>query len=741
MSRPVAAALVLGVMGLVAALFVDVDTDARILGADSMAAAALDTPQGRHLTLAVIGPDRTARAATLGAIAEALEGHPGIAWINTGPEPPDDALIDWLWQNRLRLAPPPAEAFQAEAMADQLRAARDAMTSAHGAAFGARLLADPLGSFKHLLDRAGTEGQLEARDGIWQARDDTAAIAFAAFPETAYDETGTLALIADAKAAFEASRADDQRFLIMGARAISARVGARIAEGATWTGVLSGVALLFWLAWIARRPVTLALCLLPLGIGLVGATLTVQIAFGSIHAVALGFGGALTGLALDYPLHMMAHSRDRRWTARLVVTSSATTALAFAALLGTGLPALAQIGTFVAAGLVFAALASLWLGQVTPTLGLRTPPAARLIWPIPHRTAVYGVIAVVGGILLTQWDVLRSDPAQIITLPESVTGDLADLRAMVDLPDERHMILLGSGDAEAALQAGEKLAPVLSGLAQEGVIGTHRMLADWLPSQARQSAPLPPPSDVLDTARTALQSLGMRPAFAETIAAEYAAARNSPPVTLTDLGAFPALAPATGLIGPRGGLVLLTKVDDPARLSQSIAALNDPEIRLIDVKAGIRAGLVSHRDAALRWLAGGALGACALLLLMAPRRARVPDVALTVAASLALTVGITATAFGGLDLFQIVALTLVTGIGVDYALFMRMAPDRTKLHDAAGSVGLCAVSTLIAFGIMAFSSVKLLSGIGTTVVCGVVFMLALSFASQSDETMPESHDR
>ena len=82
---------------------------------------------------------------------------------------------------------------------------------------------------------------------------------------------------------------------------------------------------------------------------------------------------------------------------------------------------------------------------------------------------------------------------------------------------------------------------------------------------------------------------------------------------------------------------------------------------------------------------------------------------------------------GLLSLFDLMALTLVAGLGLDYALFYSKNHQRGNEADlekaqgaTARAVLLCALSSLLVFGILACSSVPLLQGIGTTVACGVV---------------------
>jgi len=73
------------------------------------------------------------------------------------------------------------------------------------------------------------------------------------------------------------------------------------------------------------------------------------------------------------------------------------------------------------------------------------------------------------------------------------------------------------------------------------------------------------------------------------------------------------------------------------------------------------------------------------------------------------------------SLFNLFALLLVLGIGVDYGLFFFMAGDR-RVSTSLG-VTLSAVTTLLAFGLLAISSTEIVHAFGFTVTAGIVTAL------------------
>jgi predicted exporter len=110
------------------------------------------------------------------------------------------------------------------------------------------------------------------------------------------------------------------------------------------------------------------------------------------------------------------------------------------------------------------------------------------------------------------------------------------------------------------------------------------------------------------------------------------------------------------------------------------------------------------------------------------RRAAWRVIAPTVVASAAVCalfgwVGIT------FNLFTVLALLLVLGIGIDYGIYLY--EEREEATRAWVAVSLSAMSTLLSFGLLAFSRTPALQIFGLTMLCGVglAWLLAPSFNS------------
>jgi predicted exporter len=78
-------------------------------------------------------------------------------------------------------------------------------------------------------------------------------------------------------------------------------------------------------------------------------------------------------------------------------------------------------------------------------------------------------------------------------------------------------------------------------------------------------------------------------------------------------------------------------------------------------------------------------------------------------------------------LFHLIALMLVAGLGLDYALFFeRAARDRKEQVRTFHALLACSVSTFMVFALLATSTLPVLRAIGLPVAIGVVSNFFLS---------------
>jgi len=83
-----------------------------------------------------------------------------------------------------------------------------------------------------------------------------------------------------------------------------------------------------------------------------------------------------------------------------------------------------------------------------------------------------------------------------------------------------------------------------------------------------------------------------------------------------------------------------------------------------------------------------------------------------------LTLALLGIAGQGLQLFHLLALMLLLGIGVDYGIFLQ-EPDSQRDGTAWLAVGISALSTLLSFGLLGLSQTPALRAFGLTMAMGI----------------------
>ncbi len=713
-------------LGALAVATVRVDSDARaLLGGDAATERALDTPEGRALTVAIVSPDRDARTVLARQIAADLTKDPLVARVTLAPASPSQGAGDWLWQHRFALAPPPAEAFSPQALASEMRGARAALTTLAGAPFAARYLLDPTGSYRRIIDslKAARALSLPVDRGVPQARDDSAALFFVELADRPFDVAAQAEFDSRLRDRVQAAGAEA---LLVGPRSISAAISQDIAGRAQLSSGIASALVLAWLAVMLRSARGIVAVLLPPALGFAVAVLAVQAVFGSAHVLALGFGGALMGLAADYPLHLMAHGgRGDAHVRHCVRLGAATTSIAFLSLTVAGIPAIGQVGLFVAVGLAAAATAALWVAAELPEVRLGGGWSA----PFPgsrHKLSLLFAIAVVAAAGI--WMLPDRGAVALVDMPPRLRAEIGQLDRMIGLPSGRHAVEVTGATLGAVLDEQARLRPELERAQASRRIGGFEMLSDYLPERPATTV-LPTPEALSEALAKPMAEADLRPDFRNRIVSAYRAALAGREVRPDDAAPVADLAAAGALVRAQDGEfrapVLLRDVREPDALKAAIDALDDPAIRFVDRQSEIVAGIDRLTGRVRLCLGIGIAAALAFLLATERRRRAVVEIVTGCAAAALATAWLAGMVSGGLDVFQVMALALVVGIGIDYGLLLTLSDDALS-GAAARSVLLCASTTLIAFISMALSGVGVLEDMGTTVAVGVIAMLLVS---------------
>jgi predicted exporter len=705
----------------------------------------------RLILIGIDGAPQEALAQASRRLAAGLRNHAGFVSVENGEDIGAAQDREFLWRNRYLLSDAVTpERFSAIALRERLEEYLRLLASPAGALARRILPGDPSGELLHILERFEGQARPARRNGVWFSPDGRRALLIAQTRAAGYDIDAQERALAAIRSAFAPAGAAEARLLMTGPGVFSVSTRATIRGDALRFFVIAAVLIAALLLAIFRSPRVLALALLPVATGAAAGIAAVSLGFGAVHGVTLGFGITLLGEGVDYSIYLLTQSApgtapqralDRIWpTLRLGVLTSIC---GFSAMLLSGFSGLAQLGMFSITGLVVAALVTRW---VLPSLlppGFTAPAAAacgpwalaavRRAPALRYPLLVMVVLAV--AVLAAGRGSLWTDDLSTLS-PVSRSAQLLDqqLRRDIGAPDVGHLVVIHAPQEDAVLQAAEAVGASLRGAARAGLLDGYESPSDYLPSrrtqQARRAA-LPDPAVLRANLERALAGLPYRREVFEAFLKDAAATKEMPFIERGSLRGTRLALRLESLLGSRYdgwvAMLPLRGVTDAAGIARRIAAPPGARAVMLDLKGESDRLYRTYRTEALTYSLAGAAAIVLLLLasLRSPQRVFVVLAPLT--AAVLVTAGALVLAGFQLSIFHLVGLLLVVAVGSNYSLFFdRQAPSGWDRERTIVSLLFANVTTLIGFGLLAFSGVPVLHDIGLTVGMGALLALVFS---------------
>jgi predicted exporter len=714
----------------------------------------------RLMLIGIEGAPLEALALASKRLAAELRKHQSFVSVDNGEDTGSGKDRDFLWRNRYLLSPAVTpERFSADALRKSLVEHLQLLGSPAGMMVRRILPGDPSGELLHIVERLEGQAKPAMRGGVWFSRDSGRALLVAQTRAAGYDIDAQEQALALVHGAFgQAAGASGAKLLLAGPGVFSVSTRAAIRGDALRFSLIATALIAAVLLAIYRSPRVLGLGLLPVASGAAAGVAAVSLGFGAVHGITLGFGVTLIGEGVDYAIYLFTQTApgiaphralDRIWpTLRLGVLTSIC---GFSAMLFSGFTGLAQLGLFSITGLIVAVAVTRWVlpdllphGFAASAVAAFGPGAMAAVRHAPAlRYPLLLAVVLAAVVLAVPRGPLWSDDLASLS-PVSRPDQMLDqqLRQDIGAPDVRYLVVIHAPEVEAALQASEALGAILRRASQTGLLEGYESPADYLPSRqaqrARQAA-LPAPAVLRANLERALRDLPYRRRVFEPFLKDAAAVKDMP---LIDRGSLQdtrlALRLDTLLVKRENGWVAmlpLRGVTDAAGIARDIAAPAGTRAVLLDLKRESDQLYWTYRGEALMY---SLLGAAAIVVLLfaslrSPRR--VFDVLAPLAAAVLVTAGALVLSGFQLSIFHLVGLLLVVAVGSNYSLFFdRQAPSGGDRERTIVSLLFANVTTMIGFGLLAFSKVPVLHDIGLTVGMGAILALAFSaILSRRDE--------
>ena len=504
-----------------------------------------------------------------------------------------------------------------------------------------------------------------------------------------------------------------------------------------------GVILLIVSVFRSVRP--LLLSLLSIAIGALAGTVVTLLLFGELHLMTLVMSMSIIGISADYTIYYlterMVHGAEHSpWQSLAKVRNALllallTTVVAYLFMMLAPFPGIRQMAVFAAAGLSASCLTVMfWHPWLCRGMPVRPVPLRGIMqrwlnaWRdgkalsvgLPVALALLSAI----GIASLRVD---DDIARLQALPQDILAQEKTITALTGQNVDQKWFVVYGASAQETLERLEAFTPALAQAHKAGELTRWRTLP--LNSLARQNSDLHLLRNAAPTVMKMLQSTGLN-AVPPNL--------NAMPVSVEAWLASPAsegwrLLWLTLPDGKSGVLVPVDGVRNSAALGE--LAARHPGVVWVDRKASFDSLFALYRSL-LTGLLGVALAviACGAMLRLGWRKglvALVPSV-------LSLAGGLAALAMTGhpVNLFSLLALVLVLGIGINYTLFFSN-PRGTPLTSML-AITLAMMTTLLTLGMLVFSTTQAISSFGIVLVSGIftAFLLAPLAMPSNKENLP-----
>ncbi|MGO3446338.1 MAG: MMPL family transporter [Kluyvera intermedia] len=494
---------------------------------------------------------------------------------------------------------------------------------------------------------------------------------------------------------------------------------------------LLGVILLIVAVFRSLRP--LLLCVLSIGTGALAGTVVTLLVFGELHLMTLVMSMSIIGISADYTLYYlterMVHGEATSpWQSLTKVRNALllallTTVAAYLILMLAPFPSIRQMALFAAVGLSASCLTVIfWHPWLCRGLPVRPVPAMVLMlrwlaaWRRNKKLSV-GLPVALALFSLAGLATLRVDDdiSQLQALPQHILAQEKAITALTGQSVDQKWFVVYGKSAQQTLARLERFTPALEQAKKEGWLGGYRTIP--LNSLARQQQDLALLKNAAPAVAKALQNAGIT-----TINPDLSAM----PVTVDDWLASPAsegwrLLWLTLADGESGVLV-------PAEAVKNSAALNALSTKYTGVAWVDRKSSFDELFALYRHILTGlllvalAVIACGAVVRLGWRKGLIS----LVPSVLSLGCGLAVLSLGGhtVNLFSLLALVLVLGIGINYTLFFSN-PRGTPLTSFL-AITLAMLTTLLTLGMLVFSATQAISSFGIVLVSGIFTAFLLS---------------
>ncbi|ELA6609396.1 MMPL family transporter [Vibrio alginolyticus] len=507
---------------------------------------------------------------------------------------------------------------------------------------------------------------------------------------------------------------------------------------------LLGIIALFLLVFRSVMPLSLALLSITIGL-LVALSVTTWI-FGKVHLFSLVFGASLIGVSIDYAFHYLTErlAAGNEWDSEqglkhifIAITLGLITSLiGYLGMLVAPFPGLQQLALFSSIGLIAAYITVVaWYPILArnPSRTISTLPGQSLLakwltlWNQPRIKVGLPMLCVVAsGFFLLQLN-YDDDIRLLQTMPNDLKQQETLITTLSGMQSSQQMLVVTADDDENLMKKLESLTPTLEAWKADSTIESYQSLSRYLSSVERQQQDYQLIRD-LDATQSSPLTSGLGLSKKPKMDADFI------PVTVEQYLQNPVSAPVRflhlGKIKEKSAtVVVLNQLQDSAVVKAFAKSQSD--VVYLNKAEEISTLFGEYRIKIMELLAAAS---AVIFLVLIKRYGLQHSCRVLLPSLIACACGLaTAVAMGTtLNLFNLLGLVLILGIGIDYTLFFA---EKARSVSTLLAITLSAMTTVLSFGLLSLSQTHAIHSFGITVLSGIFVAWLLSpIAIKTEET-------
>lgn len=607
------------------------------------------------------------------------------------------------------------------------------------------LVDDPFGLFTHLKLERKTELNLQVSNSLLKVTGSQQptymlVMTLADKPYSPQLQQRVLTVINNEKLAMQQRGVD----MTMSGMLMHAAAGAEQANKEILSiGLGSLLGIFIMMLFIFRQLKPLLMMVTSVLIGCVVAFSVTTLIFERIHVITLAFGAGLIGVSLDYALHYLCERRVTEGDELLSKISMGlllglfSSVVAYAAQAMAPFPGLQQMAVFSVIGLIASWLTVVvcfpLLTHADPILPLNAAEQlTRVLNNIPRVKSwqkTYITILLI-SICIAAQTLSKSQNVDDVRLLQTSPVELVQQENMIkdqlNASSNSQFLLIQANSVEACLQKEEELKPFLEQITATTSISAYHALSTALPSLSKQDENAQLISALYEKQlSTFYEQLGMT---ADTYIQAQTAMEQvlSYRLSFNEWKQFEEGKVWDNFVisseGEQFGTVIRFTGELDQHAEQQLTAISegDEQVIYVDQVRDISNIMGEYREQIINWVL---VAYCFVLLVLLHRyRSKVWRIVLPPILAAMFTLAILVQLEHGVNVFHLMALVLVLGIGLDMGIFLTETSD--SLHTWL-AVSLSAYTSLLAFGLLTLSDTPVLHHFGLTVLVGLTLVWSL----------------